>query len=144
MEKKVKIVFFLLAFVFVLLISTFFLPIIRGVLRGAPFIFLFSSIFLLALLLLIFALKFQKKGILKKFLLLTSISSLSIVVGGILHNLVYGIFIFFFGSDFWDKIGIGDEPFFFFIAVVISPLAFLTGLIGTLVILIKNKTKRNK
>ena len=144
MEKKVKIVFFLLAFVFVLLISTFFLPIIREVLRGAPFVFLFSSIFLLALLLLIFALKFQKKGILKKFLLLTSISSLSIVVGGILHNLIYGIFIFFFGSDFWDKIGTGDEPFFFFIAVVISPLAFLTGLIGTLVILIKNKTKRNK
>jgi len=61
------------------------------------------------------------------------------VGGSILHNFVYGIFIFFFGFDFWDKIGIGDEPFFFLISVIIAPLAFLTGLIGTLIILVKSR-----
>jgi len=141
-EKKVKIVFFLLAFVFVLLMGALFLPIMRGVLQGTPFLFLLFLVFLLGLLLLIFTLKFQKKGLLKKFLILTGISPLAMVGGSILHNLIYGIFIFFFGSNFWDRIGVGDEPFFFFIAVIIAPLGFLTGLIGVLLILVKNKTKK--
>ena len=144
MKRKISIVFFLLTFVFVLLISTFFIPQVRGVLQGAPFLFLFALIFLFGLLLLIFSLKFQKKGRLKKFLILTGISPLVMVGGSVLHNFVYGIFIFFFGSDFWDKIGTGDEPFFFFIAVVIAPLGFLTGLIGTLVILVKNRLKKQR
>ena len=42
-----------------------------------------------------------------------------IIVSVLLHNLIYGLFIFLFGQDFWINIGLNDEPVFFFIAISI-------------------------
>ncbi len=142
MKKTTAIFFGLLVGVFVLWLSSLFISAVREIFKGTSFILLLVSIFIFGFLLLIFTLKLQPRGLLKKFLVLISASSLGMVGGGILHNLLYALCIYFFGANFWEKIGLGDEPVFFFIAVIISPLAFLVGLIGTLVILIKNRLKK--
>jgi len=74
--------------------------------------------------------------LLKTFLLITGISLAAFIISVFLHNAIYGLFIYFFGADFWDRIGIGDEPVFFIIALL-SVVAFVVGLIGSLVIFIK-------
>ena len=73
---------------------------------------------------------------LKTFLLITGISLAAFIISVFLHNAIYGLFIYFFGADFWDRIGITDEPVFFIIALL-AVVAFVVGLIGSLVIFIK-------
>ncbi len=106
-----------------------------------PILFLISFLifFLLSIILIVFTFKKKVGGKLKKFLLLTGISPLVMVVSVILHNLVYGLLILFFGANFWERIGLGDEPFFFLLAIVICPIAFLIGLLGSVILLIKAK-----
>jgi len=57
-----------------------------------------------------------------------------------LHNLFYALFIKLFGTNFWDRIGVGDEPFFFILATIICPIAFLVGVIGSIVIFIRRES----
>ena len=80
-----------------------------------------------------------EKGLkmLKTFLLVAGISLGAFIISFVLHNAIYGLFIHFFGADFWDRIGISDEPVFFFIAVIICPLAFAVGFVGSVVIFVK-------
>jgi len=70
--------------------------------------------------------KLDERGlkILKTFLLVTGISLGTFIISVFLHNALSGLF---------DM----EEPVFFFIAVIISPVAFAVGLIGSLVIFIK-------
>jgi len=56
-----------------------------------------------------------------------------------LHNLFYALFIIWFGTDFWERTGLGDEPFFFILALIVCPIAFLVGVIGSTVLFIKKK-----
>ncbi len=74
--------------------------------------------------------------ILKRFLMVTGISLGVFIISVFLHNAIYGLFIIWLGEDFWDRIGIGDEPVFFFIALL-SIVALAVGVIGSLVIFIK-------
>ncbi|GAG61024.1 unnamed protein product, partial [marine sediment metagenome] len=55
--------------------------------------------------------------------------------------LFYALFILLFGADFWERIGIGDEPVFFILAIIVCPIAFLVGVIGSIVLFIKKKKK---
>ena len=112
-----------------------------------PFMFIsWAVFFLLGLALIVLIVKKKEKkiqGQLKKFLLLTGASAVGFPVFVILHNLVYGLFIYFLGQDFWDRIGPGgDEPFFFILAVIVCPLGFLVGVIGTIVLLKKGERRR--
>jgi len=89
--------------------------------------------------LIVFTVREKVGGALKKFFLLTGASSAGIFVSILLHNLVYGLFIYFLGADFWDRIGPGgDEPFFFLMAIFVCPLGFLVGAIGSIVLGIKS------
>ncbi len=74
---------------------------------------------------------------LKRSLLLTGISAGAFIVSILLYNVIYGLFIHFCGADFWDRTGLGDEPVFFIIAVILCPIAFLVGAIGSIVFTIK-------
>jgi len=60
----------------------------------------------------------------KTFLLLAGISLGAFIISAFLHNIISGL------------LG-GEEPVFFVIAVIISPLALTVGLIGALVIFVK-------
>ena len=73
---------------------------------------------------------------LKIFLLVAGISLGAFIISVFLHNAIYGLFIVWFGEDFWDRIGVGDEPVFFFISLL-SVLALAVGIIGSLVMFIK-------
>ena len=79
-----------------------------------------------------------EKGLkmLKIFLMVAGISLGAFIISVFLHNAIYGLFIVWFGEDFWDRIGVGDEPVFFFIALL-SIVALAVGIIGSLVMFIK-------
>lgn len=106
-------------------------------------LFFLPFLIFVALSIALVVLTFKKKveGNLKKFLLLTGISPLAMVVFILLHNLFFGLFIVVFGNDFWERTGLGDEPLFFILAVIVCPIAFLIGFIGSIVLLIRKKNK---
>ena len=74
--------------------------------------------------------------LLKTFLLISGISLGAFIISVFLHNAIYGLFIHFFGADFWDRTGMTDEPVFFFISLL-SVATFAAGIIGSLVMFIK-------
>jgi len=123
--------------VFLVIVSAFFIPVFRDLLRG-PLLFLlpFAVFFLLGGALIFFTVKEKVGGILKKFLLLTGASSAGFIMFILLHNLIYGLFIHFFGAEFWNG---GDEPFFFIMAIIVCPIGFLVGAVGSVVLFIKRR-----
>jgi len=70
---------------------------------------------------------------------LTGASATGSLVSVFLHNAIYALFIEWFGVGFWERIGMGDEPFFFILALIVCPIAFLVGVIGSTVLFIKKK-----
>jgi len=42
-------------------------------------------------------------------------------------------------SVFWERIGVGDKPVFFFIALVLCPIGFLIGVIGSIAMFVRKK-----
>ena len=143
MNKFITPIFCALVANFLLILTIFFVPFINKLFRGSIiFLLPFAFFFLLGLALTIFTLKTKVAKKLKILLLLTGISSSGVFVSIILHNFIYGLFIFLFGQDIWNRIGIGDEPVFFLIAVVFCPLGLLFGIIGSIVLFIKNKNNK--
>ena len=138
MDKRSQIAFWALVGVFVIVISVFAIQVVSelipvGVLMlGAGIAFL-----VLGTLLIYFTLKGAARGLLKKFLLTIGASAVGLPISVILHNLVYGLFIHFFGENFWDRIGTSDEPVFFVVGIIVCPLAFLVGAIGSIVMKVK-------
>jgi hypothetical protein len=98
-----------------------------------------SLFFLLGLTLLILAVRAEIDRTFKKFLILTGAAAVGIFASMLLHNLVYGAFILWFGEGFWERVGIEDEPFFFMLAIFICPLAYLVGTVSSIVLIIRRK-----
>lgn len=78
----------------------------------------------LGITLIILTLKVGMGGMLQKFLLLTGASAVGLPVFGILHNLVSALLN-------------TEEPVFFILAIIICPIGFLVGAIGSIVLAIK-------
>jgi hypothetical protein len=97
--------------------------------------------FAMGLALLILTIR-ARKGLhrpLKRFLLLTGSSAVGVPASILLHGLVYGLFILLFGQNFWSRTGIEDEPFFFSMGILVCPLAYLVGTIGSIVLMFSKK-----
>jgi len=88
--------------------------------------------FLLGIILIILTLKDKVEGSPRKFLFLTGISAVGFLVFVLLHNLVSGFLSTIFNREI-------EEPIFFILAVFASPLGFLVGSIGSIVLFIKQK-----
>jgi len=90
--------------------------------------FIFPSILavllILSIVLLVIAVKEKVGGILGKFLILTGASAIGIAVGIILENFLTG------------TVG---ESIFFIIGVMIAPIGFLVGVIGSMVLFVKRR-----
>lgn len=125
-------------------ISGSFIPVVRDLISGRTFIFFFLVFFLLGGV-LVFLVKKEKETSekLKKFLTLTGVSAVSFFISGLLHNLIYGLSIRLFGQDFWVRIGLEDEPIFFFSAIIVCPVGFLIGVVGAIYCLIKETKKES-
>ncbi len=144
--KLIWSIFWALVGIFVVIASTLVIPAVRDLLMGLLFLIISGVIFLLlGVALIFFTVKEKVGGALKKFLILTGASAAGFFVSFLLHNAIYGLFIHFFGVDFWDRIGVGDEPFFFIMAIIVCPLAFLVGVVGSIVLAIKRfrRTKQS-
>jgi len=87
--------------------------------------------------------KLGERGLkmLKIFLRITGISLCAFIVSVFLHNAIHALFIQFFGGDFWERTGLGEEPVFFFVALL-SIVTLAVGLVGTVVIFIKGLFSR--
>ena len=78
------------------------------------------------------------EGNLKLFRTFTLIAGISLgvaVISIFLHNAIYALIMHFWGADF-------EEPVFFIMATIVSPLGFAIGFIGSLVIYIKGLFSR--
>ena len=97
--------------------------------------------FALGLALLIITVRVRAKldRPLKRFLLLTSSSAVGVFVSILLHGVVFGLLILVFGEDFWTRTGLEDEPFFFILGLMVCPLAYLVGTIGSIVLMFRKK-----
>ena len=83
-----------------------------------------------------------KKNIFSKLFLLNWKKFFGIVIAWflavVLHNVVYGLGIYFGGENFWGLNG--DEAFFFIIAMIIIPVYFIISVVYTLI----NKVRKRK
>ncbi len=136
-----KRIFYALVGLFILLASYIIFPIPVSIKRAFfPFIAILTIFFsLLGVALIFVTLKMNVKGKLKKYFILTGISATGIPISAILHNLIYGLFIHFFGNNFWDRIGMKDEPVFFFLAIIVFPILFLIGMTGCIVMFVRDR-----
>ena len=64
---------------------------------------------------------------------------MGVFVSILLHGVLYGLFILIFGEDFWERMGIPDEPVFFLMALIICPIAYLVGTVGSVVFILRRK-----
>lgn len=125
-------IFWALVGVFIVNLCLFFIPAFRDLLRGSLlFLSPFAVFFLLGVALIVLTVKEKVGGVLKKSFLLTGASAAGFFVSILLHNAIYGLFIYWFGTDFWNG---GDEPFFFIVAVIVCPIGFLVGAIWSIVL----------
>jgi len=132
--------FWVLIGVFLVILGEFFIPAVRDFFRGSIlFLLPIAIFFLLGIVLIVLAMKGEPREMLRKFLILTGLSSSGFFVSILLHNFIYGLFIYLFGSDFWQRIGLGDEPVFFFLAIIVCPIGFLIGMVGSIVMFVKKK-----
>jgi MFS family permease len=139
--KLIRSIFWALVAVFILVLGVIFVPALNEQsARVAPFGLIFlGAVFLgLGITLIVLTVKQKVESKLKKFLLLTGASAVGLPVFAILSNVVYALVIYFFGENAWGTMG--DEPFFFILATVVCPIAFLVGVIGTIVLGAKNKS----
>jgi hypothetical protein len=133
MSKYISVIFWASVLNFVFIVCLFFVPLVRELFRSSAAFFIpFITLFLLGSTLAVLAHKSKVRTSLRRYLLLTGISAAGILAGIILHNIIYGLFIYFFGADFWDRTGFGDEPLFFLIALVACPIGFLIGAAGSI------------
>ena len=133
-----RAIFWALIGTFIATAGWFFFAANNEIARGASFeIFLITSGVILVLLgtaLIIITVKEKATGLLKISLILTGAGAIGIPVSIVLHNAIYALFVYFSGEGFWDRIGLGDEPFFFIMAIVVCPLGFLIGAVGSIVL----------
>jgi hypothetical protein len=107
------------------IVSTRFIPPLFVERFVVPAVLTLGVVFLgLGVTLVILAVKAKVGGMLKKFLLLTGASIVGFLISGILHNVISGLTNF-------------EEPVFFIIAIIVCPIGFLVGAIGSIVLTVK-------
>lgn len=124
--------------VFIVAASIFTVPALWELFMSLLFVIVSVVVFFLLSGALIFsAVKEKVPGILKKFYILTGASSVGFFVSLLLHYVIYGLFIQWFGVDFWGGNGLSNEPFFFIMAIFVCPAGFLVGAVGSIVVIIR-------
>jgi len=141
MKRSTIVSFIALVVVFILIVFQMTVPAIRDFVRGEVFMIPFAVFLVLGITLFVQAYREKEKNLTRKFLLLTSGSAIGVPLGVILHNLIYGLMIILFGEGIWERWGMMDEPVFFIISLLVLPILFLIGVVGTVVIMIKKKIR---
>ena len=130
-ERIIKIIIFVLTGIFIFIVAVIVTDSVRAV--GLPFVAgSVFAYFLLGLALLILTLKRKIKGKLGFFLLLTGGSSMAFLISVLLHNLLYAAAILASNIKWLHFLLEVLHAGFFLIGVIVCPLVFLVGIIGSL------------
>jgi len=140
-EKHIKKLLYLLLVIFSVLVAYFAIPFSQEWKRMLfPVAVVLFSFFLIGGFIIFYCIyAYKPRDWLKRSLLLTGVSAVGIPISVVLHNLVYGLLIYFFGPNIWDTLGLPDEAFFFIMALFIFPLLFLVGCIESIILIKKKK-----
>ena len=134
-------IFYVLIVLFAVIVAS-----LGGRLVNVPFVVtaVLAIIFgLLGFVLVVLAARLRGSRIHKVFFILTGASAACMPIFAVLHNLVYGLLIAWFGEGFWERHGGGgDEPVFFILAVLVWPALFLIGTVGSIVLLVKARSAK--
>jgi|AntAceMinimDraft_18_1070375.scaffolds.fasta_scaffold02386_8 hypothetical protein len=91
--------------------------------------------------------KSETKGNTRRFLMLTGISSASFFIYLFLHSLFYALVTITSNSIFLDVLlFLLEKTFtmgFFLLTIIVCPIAFCVGTIGSIILLIKNREKKS-
>ena len=135
--KLSRSIFWALVGVFVVVVCLFAIPAARELLMGLLFIAVSGAVFcLLGIALIVLTVKQKVGGLVKKFLLLTGASAVGIPASILLHNAVYALVF----VNILNRPDI-DEPFFFIMAIVVCPIGFLVGAVGSVVLAVKYRQR---
>lgn len=134
----VKKIFWVLVGNFVLILSQLFIPAIRDLFKGSLlFLLPFATFFLLGAILILLTIKKKAKGRLKKFLLLTGISSSGFFISILLHNFLYGLGKITEHITLLPRLLGVLHVIFFIMAIFVCPIGFLVGIVGSLLFINK-------
>ncbi len=133
-------IFYALIGVFVIIMCMFFVPPVQELFQG-PFLFLspFVVFFLLGTALLILTAKSKIKGKQRKFLILTGVSATGFFISILLHNLLYALAIVSAQIVILKYLFEFLHATFFIVGVIVCPLGFILGAVGTKIIINKKK-----
>ena len=136
--------FWALAAIFILVVLFLFIPAVRNIVSTKPVLLALGiSLLVLGGAIIYLTIKEKLTGLQMVFMLLTGASASGITVCVLLHNVIYGLFIYWFGPGFWNGIGLPDEPVFFFLGLVFFPIALLVGITGSIVLALRNQRKHD-
>ncbi len=138
-ESVLRVTFYLLVAVFVSAISIIFIPAFRGFISGTFMIISGIILILLGGYLIALTLKQKVEGKLKKFLMLTGASAAGFFVFAFLHNIFYGLAQITSHITVLSYLMRALEVIFFLIAIFACPIGFLVGVIGSIVLLVKER-----
>jgi uncharacterized membrane protein len=138
-KPSIELVFLALISIFVLLLAYFFIPFSDSLKR-----LLFPIVAFLGALFLVIGVRLaiqarKEKGKLRFFLIVTGLSTIFPLVGTLLHNLFYALAIKFttFAPIFEFLHGA-----FFILALIVAPILFLVGIIGSIILLPQKKGRK--
>jgi hypothetical protein len=138
-----NIAFFVTVLIFALFVGVFSLG---GRLNWFPtslLVALAIAFAVLGVVVIVLTMRLHEARAKKTFLLLAGVSAVAMPVCAVLHNVVYGLFILWFGEGYWERHG-ADEPVFFILAIVVFPAVFLVGAVGSVVFLRKTSQDRGQ
>lgn len=140
---KLKFTLWSLIAVFILIIIEMFtLGMDTGIIRTITIYSMFILWFLffsLGIILVVLTYKSKVKGKLRIYLLLTGISSLMFPIGAVLHNVFYALATIFENIIILRYLMNFLDGLFFLIAVPISQILFLVGIIGSIIMFKKER-----
>lgn len=139
----VKAIFLFLIGIFLVILSMFLIPPVREFFKGPLFLVIFAAFSFLGFALIFMTLKEKVKGKLKKFLLLTGVSSLGFFIGVLLHNFLYALAVITEDIVILHYLMEALQVVFFIMAVFICPIGFLIGTGGSLVVFFKKGKSRS-
>lgn len=124
--------------VFIVFVVVIAVPVLNEAIMSLSFLLTTGTILTLLGILLTWKThrKPEKKSI-DGFLLVSGWSGLGILPAIILHNLIYASLVLIFGE------GVGDEPVFLLIGIVVLPITFIVGVTGVIYNLLKEKHEEN-
>jgi len=142
MSNPLKLTFWALIVVFLFIACEFFIPAVRDIFSGSK-LFLLPLIvfFLLGGVLLFLSIKDKTKGKLRIFLIITGVSAAGFFIGVLLHNLFYALAVITRNIVVVNQLMQVFHVFFFLVSILICPLGFLIGSIGSIALFIKKGKK---